>query len=250
MRLPTHPVDTSVHPPIVDRATFQGAVAEHLSREKAHTREGDAIAAERRRLPMTEVPATVTVEGPDGPVPFRDAFEGRSMLVAYFHMWHDGHTWEGQCEGCTFSTAQIQVPEYLNARDVTLAIFSEGSYAESAPYAEFMGYRLPWWSARDCAEDLVQGRGFGLLVCYLRLEDRVFETWWTTDRGTEVMDWSYGLLDRTVYGRQEPWEDSPVAWPTLREEHAWRVAGRPTAQWRVTDEPATGLPGACGDEPA
>lgn len=250
MHLPAHAIDTSAHPPVVDRDTWQAAVAEQLAREKAHTREGDALAAARRQLPMTEVPATATVEGPDGPVPFVEAFEGRSMLVAYFHMWHDGHAWEGQCEGCTFSTAQIQVPEYLNARDVTLAIFSEGSYAESAPYAEFMGYRLPWWSARDAADELLAGRGFGTLACYLRLGDRVFETWWTTGRGTEVMDWSYGLLDRTVYGRQEPWESSPQGWPRLQDEHAWRVAGRPTAQWRVTDEPAPGQACTCGGEPA
>ncbi|WP_114907304.1 DUF899 family protein [Ornithinimicrobium murale] len=245
MRLPTGAVETRTHPPIVDRATWEAAVADLLVREKAHTREGDAIAAARRRLPMTEVPRGATIVGPRGAVPFVDAFAGRSMLVAYFHMWHDGHAWEGQCEGCTFSTAQIQLPEYLNARDVTLAIFSEGSYEESAPYAEFMGYRLPWWSARDSAGVLLGDRGFGVLACYLRVGDRVFETWWTTDRGTEVMDWSYGLLDRTVYGRQEAWESSPEGWPTLHDEHAWRVAGRPTAQWRVTDEPAGGGHG-CG----
>jgi Bacterial protein of unknown function (DUF899) len=27
------------------------------------------------------------------------------------------------------------------------------------------------------------------------------------------MDNSYHLLDLTVYGRQEKWEDSPVGWP-------------------------------------
>jgi predicted dithiol-disulfide oxidoreductase (DUF899 family) len=32
-------------------------------REKAHTREGDAIVADRRRLPMIEIPASVTVAG-------------------------------------------------------------------------------------------------------------------------------------------------------------------------------------------
>jgi len=39
--------------------------------------------------------------------------------------------------------------------------------------------------------------------------DRVFETYWTTLRGAEAMDNSYALMDLTVYGRQEPWEDSP-----------------------------------------
>jgi len=38
-------------PPVVDLGTWQAAREELLVREKAHTREGDAIAAARRRLP-------------------------------------------------------------------------------------------------------------------------------------------------------------------------------------------------------
>jgi predicted dithiol-disulfide oxidoreductase (DUF899 family) len=38
-------------PPVADLATWQAARDELLIREKAHTREGDAIAAARRRLP-------------------------------------------------------------------------------------------------------------------------------------------------------------------------------------------------------
>src|SRR5438128_4029034 len=95
-------------PPVVDRAAWRAARDEILAREKAHTREGDAIAAARRRLPMTLMPP-VTVTGADGPVSLVDAFEGRRMLFAYFHMWHDGQPWEHQCEGCTFSTCHMQM---------------------------------------------------------------------------------------------------------------------------------------------
>ncbi len=42
-------------PSAVDRATFQAELDRLRVREKAHTREGDAIAAARRRLPMVEV---------------------------------------------------------------------------------------------------------------------------------------------------------------------------------------------------
>jgi hypothetical protein len=51
------------------------------------------------------------------------------------------------------------------------------------------------------------------IVCYLRRGSKVFETYWTTARGSEVMDNNYHLLDLTVYGRQEKWEDSPAGWP-------------------------------------
>jgi predicted dithiol-disulfide oxidoreductase (DUF899 family) len=40
-------------PKIVDRRTFQAELDALRVREKAHTREGDAIAAARRRLPMS-----------------------------------------------------------------------------------------------------------------------------------------------------------------------------------------------------
>ena len=60
-------------------------------REKAHTREGDAIAAARRRLPMVEVDANLALTGPGGPLTLLDAFEGRRQLIAYYFMWHAGH---------------------------------------------------------------------------------------------------------------------------------------------------------------
>ncbi len=69
-------------------------------------------------------------------------------------------------------------------------------------------------------------------VCYLRQGSQVFETYWTTRRGVEAMDNSYRLLDLTVYGRQEAWEDSPPGWPQQpKGEHPYRMDGRPIVQW-------------------
>lgn len=67
-------------PPIVDRETWNAQLAELLVREKAHTREGDAIAAARRRLPMVEVDPSTPVVGAAGEVPLIATFEGRSQL--------------------------------------------------------------------------------------------------------------------------------------------------------------------------
>ncbi len=228
-----------VMPTQVARQTWRAARDALLDREKAHTREGDAIAAARRQLPMTRMPL-LTVIGAGGAVPLVDVFAGRRMLIAYFHMWHDGLPWHEQCEGCTFSTSHMQMQEYLHARDTTYAVFCEGSYAESAPFAEFMGYTWPWYSARDTDPELVDGRGFGMIACYLRDDDgQVFETYWTTGRGVEALTTSYHALDLTIYGRQEPWETSPDGWPRLSaDSHPWRLNGRPTAQWSRTDQPA------------
>jgi predicted dithiol-disulfide oxidoreductase (DUF899 family) len=56
-------------PDVTDRASWQAQLDELLVREKAHTREGDAIAAARRQLPMAEVDATIPLTGEQGPVP-------------------------------------------------------------------------------------------------------------------------------------------------------------------------------------
>src|SRR3954469_8041611 len=86
-------------PNVVDREAFEAQLSELRVREKAHTREGDAIAAARRRLPMVEVGATTPVVGPYGPTTLLAAFEGRRQLIAYFHMWYSGATAPEQCEG-------------------------------------------------------------------------------------------------------------------------------------------------------
>src|SRR5664280_357032 len=86
-------------PTVVDRDIFQAELDSLRVREKAHTREGDAIAAARRRLPMVEVDPTITLIGPDGPVSLLEAFEGRRQLIAYYFMWHTGHPAAEQCEG-------------------------------------------------------------------------------------------------------------------------------------------------------
>ena len=75
-----------------------------------------------------------------------------------------------------------------------------------------MGWEMPWYSARDARDELLAGRAFGFYSCYLRDGDRVFETYWATNRGVEAGATSYHLLDLTVYGRQETWEESPEGW--------------------------------------
>jgi predicted dithiol-disulfide oxidoreductase (DUF899 family) len=244
-------------PSAVDRAAFQAELDRLRVREKAHTREGDAIAAARRRLPMTEADASTGLIGPDGPLTLLDAFEGRRQLIAYYFMWNPGRPAPGQCEGCTFYTSQVTELSYLHSRDITYAVFLQGrnvasgeadpraAYRDSVRYRDFMGWDMPWYSAQPSLGTLLAGREIGLfhLVCYLRDGDKVFETYWTKRRGVEAMDYSYALMDLTAYGRQESWEDSPTGrpqhcsnvrtdagppdWPPVS---AW-PGGRPIAQW-------------------
>lgn len=173
--------------------------------------------------------------GPQGPLTLLDAFEGRRLLIAYYFMWYAGRQAANQCEGCTYFTTQVRELSHLHSRDVTYATLCQGPYEESVRYRDFMGWEMPWYSARESLDTLLADRRIGMmhLICYLRQGSNVFETYSTWVRGVEAMDNSYRLLDLTVFGRQEPWEDSPPGWPQMwgEGESRMRVDGRPISQW-------------------
>lgn len=238
-------------PRIVTRSSYQRQVDTIRAWEKAHTRESDAIAAARRRLPMVKVNETAQLIGERGPVTLLDAFEGRRQLIAYYFMWYPGRPAPEQCEGCTLFTTQVRELSHIHSRDVTYATFCQGPYEESARYRDFMGWEMPWYSVQESAETLLSGRPVGMmyLICYLRQGNDVFETYWTTRRGVEAMDNCYRLLDLTVYGRQELWEDSPGGWPRGWGEgkQRMRMDGRPITQWPRLDAGYSDDLGANGD---
>ena len=227
--------DELAAPKVVDRSIFQVELDALRVREKTHTKEGDAIAAARRRLPMVEVDGATPLIGEHGAVTLLDAFEGRRLLIAYYFMWHAGQPAAKQCEGCTLYTSQVRELSFIHSHDVTYATFCQGPYEESARYRDFMGWEMPWYSAeKDALDTLLVGRRVGMMhiVCYLRQGSKVFETYWTTRRGVEVMGNSYALLDLTVYGRQERSEDLPTGWPQWPQgENSYRTDGRPVSQW-------------------
>jgi len=217
--------DELTAPKIVDRRTFQADLDALRVREKAHTREGDAIAAARRRLPMVEMDGGTPLIGERGAVTLLDAFEGRRMLIAYYFMWRTGHPAPEQCEGCTWVTSQVRELSYIHSRDATFAVFCQGPYEESARYRDFMGWEMPWYSApRDSLDTLLVGRRVGMMhiVCYLRQGANVFETYWTTIRGVEAMDNSYRLLDLTVYGEVGGFADRLAATVFRQAEFPYR----------------------------
>ena len=191
------------------------------------------IAAARRRLPMVEVDARRRSSGANGASRCSTSSRAERQLFVYFHMWHDGKPAEDQCEGCTFFNGHVRELSYLHSRDVTYAMFCQGPFEESNRYREFMGWDDAVVLGRRLARRAVRrAMDSACYVCYLRDGDRVFETYWSSGRGTEAMATSYGLLDMTVYGRQETWEDSPDGWPqafATTPASSSASTGRPTA---------------------
>jgi len=200
-------------PPIVDAETWQRELDALRIREKASTRELDAIAAQRRRLPMVELP-DYTLQGADGPVRLVDLFAGRSQLITYHHMWFPDSEW--QCGGCTSFTSQFTRLEFLEPYDARFVIVTQGPIEEALAYRDRVGNRMEWFSTADSPfgadVDAPAGGGFALNV-FLRDGDAVYRTWSTTSRGVEQIAHTFPLIDVLPRGRQEEWQDSPAGWP-------------------------------------
>ena len=208
-------------PPVVDADTWRRELDDLRAREKAATRELDAIAAQRRRMPMVEV-TDHTLTGPDGPIALSDIFDGRSQLIVYNHMWTDGATF--QCGGCTGYTSQFTRLDFLDNYDARFVIVTNGPIDEALNYKRRVGNQMDWYSAAGTTfgteVDAAPGEGFAVNV-FLRDGQRVFRTWHTAGRGTEQLGHSFSLLDILPWGRQEEWQDVPDDWPQRPTYSGW-----------------------------
>jgi predicted dithiol-disulfide oxidoreductase (DUF899 family) len=208
-------------PPAVDAQTWEAALGELRAREKAATRELDAIAAQRRRLPMVELP-DYTLDGPNGPVRLVDIFDGKHQLIVYNHMWFDGEEW--QCPGCTGFTSQFTRLEFLDDYDARFVIVTQGPIDEALAYKARVGNWMDWYSTAHSSFGTDMGAppagGFQVNV-FLRDGDTVYRTYNTQGRGTEQLGHIFGLLDLLPYGRQEEWQESPAGWPQSPTYSRW-----------------------------
>jgi predicted dithiol-disulfide oxidoreductase (DUF899 family) len=212
-------------PPIVDKQTWQRELAALRAREKAATRELDAIAAQRRRLPMVAM-ADYVLEGENGPVRLVDVFDGKSQLIVYHHMWFPDEEW--QCPGCTGFTSQFTRLEFLDNYDARFVVVTPGPIDQALAYKRRVGNRMTWYSTAGSSfgadVDAPAGGGFAVNV-FLRHKAQVYRTWHTNGRGCEQLGHSFALIDVLPYGRQEEWQDSPTGWPQSATYSRW--AGSP-----------------------
>ena len=212
---------TQALPPVVDADVWQRELDALRAREKASTRELDAIAAQRRRLPMVVMP-DYTLEGVDGPIRLFDVFGDATQLIVYSHMWHPGQEW--QCGGCTGFTSQFTRLEFLGNYDARFVVVTQGPIEEALAYKGRVGNRMAWYSTANSPFGADVGAppdgGFAVNV-FLRDGDTVYRTWHTDGRGTEQLSHSFALIDLLPYGRREEWQDSPEGWPQRPTYSGW-----------------------------
>ncbi|MFI9559065.1 DUF899 domain-containing protein [Nonomuraea endophytica] len=214
-------MSTNALPSIVDPGTWQRELDALRTREKAATRELDAIAAQRRRLPMVRMPE-YTLEGENGKIRLADVFEGKTQLIVYNHMWFAGKEW--QCPGCTGFTSQFTRLDFLDNYDARFVIVTQGPIEEALAYKRRVGNQMAWYSTANSSfgadVGAPPGEGFAVNV-FVRDGDTVYRTWHTDGRGTEQIGHSFALIDLLPYGRQEEWQDSPEGWPQSPTYSRW-----------------------------
>lgn len=213
---------TTALPPVVDQETWRKELDALRVREKAATTELDAIAAERRRLPMVKMP-DYTLVGADGPIRLADIFDGKSQLIVYNHMWNpDADGWV--CSGCTSFTSSFARLDFLDKYDARFVIVTAGPIDAALAYAKRIGNEMTWYSTGDSSfgadVGAPLGGGFAMNV-FLRDGDTVYRTWHTSGRGVEQLTYTFALVDLLPYGRQEEWQDSPKGWPQSATYSRW-----------------------------
>jgi uncharacterized protein (TIGR02246 family) len=255
-------------PEIVSRAEWLGARKALLAKEKAFTRQRDALSAERRRLPMVKVEKDYVFEGPHGPARMLDLFEGRQQLIVYHFMFDP--SWDVGCPSCSLLTDNIGHLAHLHARKTTLALVSRAPLKKIEAYRRRMGWTVPWYSSfgsdfnydfHVTLDDTVapveynytnkaallekgenyftDGESHGLSV-FLSDDGNVYHTYSAYARGTDLLVGTYNYLDTTALGRQEDWEeprgrsDTPfMGW--LRRHDEYGVAGQANGEARVRE---------------
>jgi predicted dithiol-disulfide oxidoreductase (DUF899 family) len=216
-------------PKVASQREWHTALEQMTVKEKEATRARDALAADRRRLPMMRIDKEYVFEGPGGKVRLPDLFDGRRQLILYHFMFApDVHGWpDAGCPGCSMFVDQVGHLAHLHARDTSFVLVSRAPLANIERYRTRMGWTVPWFSSsgsdfnRDFGVTTEGGETFGLSV-FLREGDEVFRSYFTNGRGVEALGSVWTFLDLTPLGRQEEWEDSPEGWPQTPPYRWWR----------------------------
>ena len=227
------------------REEWLAARIELLEREKELTRRSDELAREREKLPWVRVDKEYAFETNEGTKTLAELFDGRSQLVVYHFMF--GPTVEGWpeagCPGCSYTADTLDgAVVHLPPRGVTFVAVSKAPLERLNAYKERMGWAFPWVSYGESdfnldfavftEEERRTGKGFNFgtpkhadidlrdqelhgLSAFALEDGVVYHTYSTYDRGTDALNATWQLLDRSPQGRGE----DPDGWPRRHDEY-------------------------------
>jgi len=220
---------------VVSQDEWIAARKELLAKEKALTRQRDALAEERLKFPWVKVEKNYVFDTPSGKKSLAELFGGKSQLVIYHFML--GADWEAGCPSCSLITDQMDpMAIHLTQRDVRLVLVSHAPLTKIAEFKKRMGWKLPWVSAHEGdfnfdyevsvkKEDAGKESTYnykvqkfpseerpGMSIFYKNAKGEVFRTFSVYGRGLEDMMGIYAILDRVPKGRDEAALPHGMAW--------------------------------------
>jgi len=117
-----------------------------LKAEKELTRQGDALAEQRQKLPWVRIDKDYRFDTDKGKASLADLFQGRSQLLVYHFMFGPDYT--GGCPACSSIADGFNgFTVHLANHDVTLAAVSRAPIAKIQAYKKRMGWTFPWASS-------------------------------------------------------------------------------------------------------
>ncbi len=133
-------------PSIVSREEWITARVALLEKEKAHMRQGDALAAERCALPWIKVENDYIFETESGRKTLSELFENKSQLIVHHLMF--APDWTAACPGCSFQAEHIDGPApHLARHNVRIVAVSRAPLEKLRAYKARMGWRFDWVSS-------------------------------------------------------------------------------------------------------
>jgi predicted dithiol-disulfide oxidoreductase (DUF899 family) len=234
------------------RERWLDARVELLEREKELTRLSDELARQRQELPWVRVEEEYRFDTEQGPKTLEELFDGRSQLLVYHLMY--GPEDHAACPGCSFFADHLDGPiVHLNQHDVTLVCASRAHLDKIQGYKRRMGWRFPWVSSYGTdfnldftlftEEQRRTGAGYNFgsprradlriapaapdgdepmaLSAFALAGGAVYHTYSCYDRGTDVLNATWQLLDLTPRGRfKTPSEaEAEGDWPRRHDEY-------------------------------
>ena len=227
------------------REEWLAARKQLLEEEKKLTRRSDELAQQRQRLPWVLVDKEYRFETGEGTRTLPQLFEGRSQLFTYHFMFAPSvEGWpDAGCPGCSFTADSLDgAVVHLENHDVTFVAVSRAPVERLQAYRRRMGWSFPWVSFGEgdfnidfglfTEEERRTGKGFNFgtpkrrditlheeelhgLSAFALDDGAVYHTYSTYDRGTDVMNATWQLLDRAPKGRG----DDPEGWPRRHDEY-------------------------------
>jgi len=228
---------------IATREHWLAARRQLLEREKALTRQKDALAAERRALPWVRIDKDYVFQSEEGDVGFADLFGDCSQLVVYHFMY--GPTWDAGCVSCSFWADTFNgIGAHLRQRDTAFVAISRAPIETLAAFKNRMGWSFPWVSSLQNSFNADFHVSFGSdhnpddPVYYNYAETHypldeahgtsvfardengaLYHTYSTYGRGLDAANAAYVYLDLTPKGRDEAAEGNPMAWVRHHDQY-------------------------------